>query len=168
VGEKTLFANYIQLEARCEKPILKGQISTRNNRIAELLQNPEKARFLLECSAIKTKIRNYFQTQAGFAEMETGILQPRFHAGLAKPFTTRSNALDQTLFLRLTSEVRLRAMLAIGIDRVMEIGPSFRNEGISNIYNPEFTLFEAYAARMPHEELMRLFENAVQYGLFEI
>jgi lysyl-tRNA synthetase class II len=45
---------------------------------------------------------------------------------------------------------------------VYEIGRTFRNEGISPKYNPEFTMLEAYQAYASYEDMMDLVEGLVK------
>jgi lysyl-tRNA synthetase, class II len=45
---------------------------------------------------------------------------------------------------------------------VYEIGRTFRNEGISPKYNPEFTMLEAYQAYADYEDMMELSEGLVK------
>jgi lysyl-tRNA synthetase class 2 len=46
-----------------------------------------------------------------------------------------------------------------GFDRVYEINRNFRNEGLSSLHNPEFTMLEFYQAYATYEDLMGLTEE---------
>jgi lysyl-tRNA synthetase class 2 len=48
-----------------------------------------------------------------------------------------------------------------GFDRIFEIGKNFRNEGLSPVHNPEFTMMELYWAYVDYHEIMDLVENMV-------
>lgn len=56
-----------------------------------------------------------------------------------KPFETYLHELDMKLFLRIAPELYLKQMLIGGLERVFEIGKNFRNEGMDQTHNPEFT-----------------------------
>src|SRR6201999_4009921 len=103
-----------------------------------------------------------------FLEVETPILQPLLGGATARPFHTHHNALDIPLYLRVAPELYLKRLLVGGIDRVFELGRTFRNEGVSARHNPEFTMLEAYLAYGTWESwielvpaLVRQVDNAV-------
>lgn len=96
-----------------------------------------------------------------FREVRTGVLQTFFEGGLARPFLTRGEATGTTYALALTSELKLKRLIMAGMDRVFEIAESFRNEGMSRYHSPEFTLLEAYGARLTCVELCDLLEGMV-------
>ena len=81
-----------------------------------------------------------------FVEVDTPILQPQAGGALARPFMTRSNALDIELSLRIAPELYLKRLVVGGYERVFEIARNFRNEGIDTRHSPEFTAMEAYRA----------------------
>jgi lysyl-tRNA synthetase class 2 len=97
----------------------------------------------------------------GFVEVETPVLQPVPGGGLARPFVTHHEALDIDMYLRIAPELYLKRLLVGGMERVYEIGRTFRNEGISPKYNPEFTMLEAYQAYGTYEDMMDLTEGLV-------
>lgn len=51
-------------------------------------------------------------------------------------------------------------MLVVGgLERVYEVGRQFRNEGIDQTHNPEFTTCEFYMAYADHNDLMDITEQ---------
>jgi lysyl-tRNA synthetase class 2 len=123
-----------------------------NARIAELVR--ARARML-------ASFRAYLDARS-FVEVETPILQAVPGGGLARPFVTHHEALDIDLYLRIAPELYLKRLLVGGLERVYEIGRTFRNEGISPRYNPEFTMLEAYQAFASYEDMMDLVEGLVK------
>lgn len=97
----------------------------------------------------------------GFDELTTPLLTPSFYGGRARPFQTRWNAVNEVHYLRLTSELALKAAVASGIERCYEIGPSCRNEGRDPNHLPVFTVLEAYAAGASVEELVEMISDSV-------
>jgi lysyl-tRNA synthetase class 2 len=77
----------------------------------------------------------------------------------AKPFVTHHNALGMDLYLRIAPELYLKRLIVGGFPRVFEINRNFRNEGISTIHNPEFTMLEFYVAFADYTDLMGLTEE---------
>jgi lysyl-tRNA synthetase class 2 len=129
-------------------------------RYADLIANPEVSQQLLVRSRLVSAMRRYLENR-GFLEVETPILQPLPGGALARPFSTHHNALDVDLFLRIAPELYLKRLLVGGFDKVFEIGKNFRNEGISQIHNPEFTMMELYWAYVDYREIMELVEEMV-------
>jgi lysyl-tRNA synthetase class 2 len=114
-------------------------------RYVDLFANPEVAEVFKARGQILTSLR-YFLTSHDFLEVETPILHPLLGGATARPFNTHHNALDIPLYLRVAPELYLKRLLVGGIDRVFELGRTFRNEGVSTRHNPEFTILEAYMA----------------------
>jgi lysyl-tRNA synthetase class 2 len=48
------------------------------------------------------------------------------------------------------------------MERVFEIGPNFRNEGVSFKHNPEFSMIESYQAYADYDDVMDGFEELVE------
>ncbi len=94
-----------------------------------------------------------------FLEVETPALQPLYGGAAARPFLTKHNALDRTLYLRIADELYLKRLIVGGLERVYEISKDFRNEGIDRLHNPEFTMLEFYQALIDYEGLMDLTER---------
>ena len=78
--------------------------------------------------------------------METPILQLTNGGAAARPFRTHLNAFDQPMLLRIALELDLKKAMIGGVDRVYEIGRTFRNEGLDSTHAAEFSMLEAYEA----------------------
>lgn len=129
-------------------------------RYADLVANPEVAQVFVLRSLLLSAMRGYLEDR-GFIEVETPILQPLPGGALARPFATHHNALGVDLYLRIAPELYLKRLLVGGFDRVFEIGKNFRNEGISPLHNPEFTMMELYWAYVDYREIMALVEEMI-------
>ena len=112
--------------------------------IQTIQDSNERNTFILRSKIIQI-IRNFF-IENDYLEVETPILQSIYGGAEAEPFVTHHNTLKKDLYLRIAPELYLRRMIIGGYERVFEIGKNFRNEGISNKHNPEFTFIEAYTS----------------------
>ena len=65
------------------------------------------------------------------------------------------------MYLRIALELPLKRLVVGGIDRVYEIGRTFRNEGIDTTHNPEFTMLEAYEAYGDYDTMADLTRNLI-------
>ena len=83
------------------------------------------------------------------------MMHPIPGGAAAKPFVTHHNALGVDLYLRIAPELYLKRLIVGGFPRVFEINRNFRNEGISTIHNPEFTMLEFYVAYADYQDLIR-------------
>ena len=119
------------------------------------------SRGVVEARATTLRTARRYLDERGFIEVETPVLQPVAGGALAKPFTTYHNALDMELKLRISLELYLKRLLVAGLERVYEIGRTFRNEGIGSNYNPEFTMLEAYQAYGDYDSMMQLAEELI-------
>ncbi|KAJ4366401.1 mitochondrial lysine-tRNA synthetase [Neocucurbitaria cava] len=89
-------------------------------------------------------IRTYF-IQSGFLEVETPFFDVNAGGAIARPFETVANELsNMSIRLRIAPELNLKRLIVGGQDKIFEIGRSFRNEGVDNSHNPEFTTCEFY------------------------
>ncbi|HEU4568814.1 MAG TPA: lysine--tRNA ligase [Marmoricola sp.] len=97
----------------------------------------------------------------GFVEVETPILQLTNGGAAARPFRTHLNALDQDMLLRIALELDLKRAMIGGVDRVYEIGRTFRNEGLDSTHAAEFSMLEAYQAYGDQFTMMELTRDLV-------
>ena len=165
-GELTVFAESWTLLTKSLRPLpekwhgLHDRETRYRQRYVDLIANPDVARQLRGRGMLVSGMRRYLQDQ-GFIEVETPILQPLPGGALARPFVTHHNALDTDLYLRIAPELYLKRLLVGGFDRIFEIGKNFRNEGISLVHNPEFTMMELYWAYVDYNAIMELVENMI-------
>ena len=104
-------------------------------------------------SKIIASMRRFLDNK-GFIEVETPVLVPVAAGAMAQPFSTHHNSLDRDLYLRIATELYLKRLIVGGFDKVYEIGRVFRNEGIDQDHNPEFTLLESYEAYADYNDVM--------------
>ena len=139
---------------------LKDVEARSRRRYIDLMVNEHARKTALARAAIVSELRRQFEDR-GFIEVETPILSSQATGAIARPFTTHHNALDIDLQLRIATELYLKRLVVGGLERVFEIGRTFRNEGLDAIHNPEFTMLEAYQAFADYEDIMGLVESVV-------
>ena len=144
------FHGLTDLEDRCRK------------RYLDLIVNDESRRTALLRPAIVKAIRDYCDS-LGFIEVETPVLSPIAGGAAARPFITHHNTLDKDFYLRIATELNLKKCMIGGIDRVYEVGRIFRNEGMDNRHNPEFTTIELYQAYGDLRDMMSWAEGLFHY-----
>ena len=154
-GERTVHSGFADQEGRYRQ------------RYADLAVHPEVRDVFRARARIISALRRFLD-QEGFLEVETPVLQPLYGGASAKPFVTKHNALDRTMYLRIADELYLKRLIVGGLDRVYEISKDFRNEGLSRVHNPEFTMLEWYQAFSDYEDQMDLVERMVLYVLDEV
>ena len=130
-------------------------------RYVDLMMNDEARKVAVMRPKIIRCIQNFLDEQ-GFVEVETPILTTLLTGAAARPFKTHHNTQDLDMYLRIALELNLKRLLVGGIERVYEIGKTFRNEGMDTMHNPEFTMMEAYMAYSDLEGMMDLTEKMYQ------
>lgn len=165
-GEITVEANEITMLTKSLQPLpekwhgLTDVEKRYRQRYLDLISNEDIATIFRIRSQVITAMRRLLD-ERGFVEVSTPILNPTVGGATAKPFTTYHNTLDRELVLRIATELHLKRLIIGGLDRVYEIGPNFRNEGVSIKHNPEFTLMECYEAYADYNNVMKNTEDMV-------
>lgn len=165
-GELTVNVKDLKLLTKTLHPLpekwhgLKDVEARYRQRYLDLISNAEIKEIFLTRSRIIKLIRKFLD-ERDFIEVETPILHPIAGGAAARPFETHHNALGMDLFLRIAPELYLKRLVIGGLERVYEIGRTFRNEGISTQHNPEFTMIEFYQAYATYEDLMDLIEELI-------
>jgi len=171
VGEITIYINELTLLTKNIRPLpivkekdgetfdafADKELRYRNRHVDLLVTNGVKETFIKRINIIKN-IKAILDNNE-FLEVETPTLQPIYGGASASPFTSHHNALDITLYMRISLEPYLKRLIVGGLDRVYEIGKCFRNEGIDRTHNPEFTMLELYQSYADYTDMMELTEN---------
>lgn len=172
-GELSIEATEVSLVTKSLRPLPEKwhgltDIETRyRQRYVDLIVNPDVKDIFKKRGQIISSIRGYL-TDRDYLEVETPMMHPIPGGATARPFVTHHNALGMDLYLRIAPELYLKRLVVGGIERVFEINRNFRNEGISQQHNPEFTMLEFYQAYSTFEDLIDLFEDMVSKIAFEL
>ena len=167
-GEITLEAANLRILSKALRPPpekwhgLKNIEQRYRQRYLDLIANADVRKTFLERSKILTLIRNFFEKE-GFIEVETPILVPIPAGATARPFVTKHNTLNQEIYLRIATELYLKRLIIGGFDKIYEIGRVFRNEGVDQSHNPEFSLLESYEAYADYTKVMAMVEKLFEY-----
>ncbi|HET9323247.1 MAG TPA: lysine--tRNA ligase [Gaiellaceae bacterium] len=165
-GEPSLAVDELTLLAKIRRPLpdtfhgVQDTETRYRQRYLDLLVNEESRRDTVIRTRMVAALRRRLD-EAGFVEVETPVLQPRYGGGFAEPFVTHYNHLDQDYFLRIADELYLKRLIVGGLDKVYEIGKDFRNESVSYKHNPEFTMLEWYEAYADYHDTMDRIEQLV-------
>jgi lysyl-tRNA synthetase class 2 len=124
-------------------------------RYVDMMLRPEPRDMVRTKAAVLKSLRSTLDAR-GFVEVETPILQLTNGGAAARPFRTHLNALDQDMLLRIALELDLKKAMIGGVDRVYEIGRTFRNEGLDSTHAAEFSMLEAYEAYGDQFTMMEL------------
>jgi len=166
-GEKTLEVSKWRILAKALLSLpdewygLKDVEERYRKRYLDLILNKEIKEKFKKRSEIIKKIREFLDKN-DFLEVETPMLQTLAGGAKARPFKTRLNALNIDLYLRIAPELYLKRLLIGGLEKIYELGRSFRNEGMDREHNPEFTMLEFYAAYWDYEKMMDFTEKLLK------
>ncbi|MFE5136404.1 bifunctional lysylphosphatidylglycerol synthetase/lysine--tRNA ligase LysX [Streptomyces fagopyri] len=166
-GTLTVFVTDWQLTGKCLRPLpdkhrgLTDPEAKVRRRHVDLVSSPE-ARQVVRVRSTAVQALRQGLLDRGYLEVETPMLQ-RVHGGAnARPFTTHINAYDLDLHLRIAPELYLKRLCVGGLEKVFEMGRTFRNEGVSHKHNPEFTMLEAYQAFADYDVMLDLARELIQ------
>ena len=165
-GELSVRVSGLRLLTKSLRPLpekfhgLTDQEQRYRQRYVDLITNPEARKVFSVRSQIIQAIRG-FMVGKGYLEVETPMMHPIPGGATARPFVTHHNALSTDLYLRVAPELYLKRLIVGGMNRVFEINRNFRNEGISTIHTPEFTMLEFYMAYADYTDLLGLTEELI-------
>jgi lysyl-tRNA synthetase class 2 len=126
-----------------------------------MMLRPEPRAMVRAKAAVLKSLRGTLDDR-GYVEVETPILQLTNGGAAARPFRTHLNALDQEMLLRIALELDLKKAMIGGVDKVYEIGRTFRNEGLDSTHAAEFSMLEAYEAYGDQHTMIALAKDMVR------
>ncbi len=166
-GEISIFADSVRLLTKSLRPLpgydgFTNKEERYRRRYVDMNVNPEVRERLVRRSKFWQATRDYL-TQHGFVEVNTPVLEVTTGGADANPFVTHMDALDQDYYLRISQELPLKRLLGGGFEKVFDIGPRFRNEGVDDEHLPEHIAMESYAAYENYEDGIALYEGMIKY-----
>jgi len=129
-------------------------------RYVDMIVRPESRDMVRHKAAVLRSLRRTLDDQ-DFVEVETPVLQLTNGGAAARPFRTHLNAFDQEMLLRIALELDLKRAMVGGVERVYEIGRTFRNEGLDSTHAAEFSMLEIYQAYGDYDTMAELTRELV-------
>jgi lysyl-tRNA synthetase class 2 len=163
-GELSLHVKHLEIATKSIVPLpekfhgLQDKELRYRKRYLDMIMNADVRKTFKLRSRIVSEIRHFFE-ERDFLEVETPMMHPIAGGANAKPFITYHNALNVNRYLRIAPELYLKRLVVGGFEAVFEINRNFRNEGMDQTHNPEFTMIEFYWAYHNYHDLMRLTEE---------
>ncbi|MBQ1298527.1 lysine--tRNA ligase [Candidatus Saccharibacteria bacterium] len=164
-GEISVFSDYVRLLTKTLRPLpekFTNKEERYRRRYVDMNVNPEVRERLVRRSKFWQATRDFMNAH-GFIEINIPVLEHTTGGADANPFVTHMNALDEDFYLRISHELPLKRLLGGGFEKVYDIGPRFRNEGVDDEHLPEHIAFESYAAYEDYEDGMKLYEEMIKY-----
>ena len=170
-GEVSISVRQLRLLTKSLRPMPDRQGFTNKEerlrrRYVDMNVNPEVRDRFIRRSKFWQATRD-FLNQHGFVEVNIPVLEHTTGGADANAFKTHMDSLDQDLYLRISHELPLKRLLGGGFEKVYDIGPRFRNEGIDDEHLPEHVAMEWYHAYWDWRDGMKFMEEMYKYVIKE-
>lgn len=171
-GEISLDVKELRLLAKSLRPLPNAQDGFTDKeqrlrrRYVDMNVNPEIRERFVRRAKFWQATRD-FLNQRGFVEINTPVLEHTTGGADANPFVTHMDALGEDFYLRISHELPLKRLIGGGFEKVYDIGPRFRNEGLTDEHLPEHMAMEWYMAYANWQDGMKLMEEMYAYVLRE-
>ena len=136
-------------------------------RYLDMTMNPEVRDIFVKKGNFWRAMRDYM-LRNDFVEVRTPVLEHTTGGADANPFETYHKALDTKFYLRISLELPLKKAIGAGFDKVFEIGPVFRNEGIDDEHLQDYDMMEFYWAYENYETAMPFVQEMYRYIAKEV
>jgi lysyl-tRNA synthetase, class II len=165
-GELSVQASGWQMAAKTLRPLPNEHTPLNEEarvrlRYVDLIVRAEAREMVRTKAAVLKSLRATFDANE-FIEVETPVLQLTNGGAAARPFSTHLNAFDQEMKLRIALELDLKRAMIGGVDRVFEIGRTFRNEGLDSTHAAEFSMIESYQAYGDYDSIAAVTEELIR------
>ena len=167
-GEVSVEVTKIRLLTKSLRPMpsswdgLKDKETRLRRRYLDTNMNEEVFQRFLRRAKFWEAHREFFK-QNGFIEMNIPVLESVTGGADAKPFVTHMDAITTDFYLRISQELYLKRLIGGGYHKVYEIGPRFRNEGVSDEHLPEHIAMEYYWAYANYQDGMEFTKELFRY-----
>ena len=172
-GEVSIMVEELRLLTKALRPLpskwhgLKNKETRLRRRYVDMTMNPKVREGLKRRSRFWGMTREFLDKN-GFCEINIPVLEHLTGGADAKPFVTHYDALDEDFYLRISHELPLKRLLGGGFEKVYDIGPRFRNEGIDEEHLPEHVAMEFYWAYADYKDGMKLTQELFKYVLKKV
>ncbi len=172
-GEISITPKEIRILSKSIRPLpdkwqgLKDTEERYRRRYLDMTMNTE-VRHRFERRAKFWKAVQDFLDDKGFYQVNAPVLEHVTGGADAKPFVTYFEALHEDFYLRISQELPLKRLLGAGFEKVYDLGPRFRNEGISDEHLPEHIAMEWYWAYADARDGMQLTEDLFKFVINEV
>lgn len=163
-GEHSLKVTTWRFLAKALRPLpakwhgLEDQELRYRKRYLDVLINPQVRKIFTQRTLFIQNLRRFLEKNH-FMEVAVPVLEQLPGGADAKPFTTHHDALDLTLYLRISLELYQKRLLVGGFEKIYAMGPVFRNEGMDREHLQEFLSMECYWAYANYEDMMHFVEE---------
>ena len=150
-GEKSVDAKKVRILTKSLRPMpdawdgLKDKETRLRRRYLDTTINREVFERFIRRAKFWEATRLFLRSK-GFLEINVPVLEQIPGGADANPFITHMDAIDQDFYLRISHELQLKRLIGGGYEKVYEIGPRFRNEGLSDEHLPEHMAIDFYWA----------------------
>ena len=172
-GELSVRISFFELLTKSLRPLpdkfhgLTDVEARSRQRYLDLMVNSEARSVARARSRVISLLRREFEAR-GYIEVETPVLLSQATGAMARPFHTHHNALGLDMVMRIATELYLKRLVVGGLERVFEIGKTFRNEGIDATHMPEFTMLESYEALADFNDVAAMVEEMLAVVATEV
>jgi len=172
-GQISVSAKKVRILTKSIRPMpgawdgLKDKETRLRRRYLDMNINPEVYQRYLRRAKFWEAHREFFKRH-GFYEINIPVLELVPGGADANPFVTHMDAIDQDFYLRISQELYLKRLIGGGYEKVYEIGPRFRNEGMSDEHLPEHMAMEFYWAYADYNDGMEFIKELFRFVAQEV